>query len=168
MAITNEFAEAVQSENIMRVRIMLKDSLLLDPTAGQFQEMEQYAMEKLGNIYTEHDGEKLNFDVTSWNEDYLNEQMVAVIGCFSKERVELLKSMVRFLYKEKADKIRKETSEAHVQSHITRKQVGVGVSAAGVVLTAAGICTSHTLITIGGVAAVAAGIVLIVSDKEGA
>ena len=83
MAITNEFVEAVQSENIMRVRIMLKDSLLLDPTSGQFQEMEQYAMKQLGNIYTEHDGEKLNFDVTSWNEDYLNQQMVAVIGCFS-------------------------------------------------------------------------------------
>ena len=101
MAITNEFVEAVQSENIMRVRIMLKDSLLLDPTSGQFQEMEQYAMKQLGNIYTEHDGEKLNFDVTSWNEDYLNQQMVAVIGCFSKERVELLKSMVRFLYDKK-------------------------------------------------------------------
>ena len=73
MAITNEFMEAVQSGKMMRVRIMLKDSLLVDPTAAQFDEMEHYATEKMGNIYTEHDGEVLNFDVSSWNEDYLNQ-----------------------------------------------------------------------------------------------
>ena len=39
MAITNEFMEAVQSGKMMRVRIMLKDSLLVDPTAAQFDEM---------------------------------------------------------------------------------------------------------------------------------
>ena len=39
MAITNEFTEAVQAGNKMRVRIMLKDSLLVDPTAAQFNEM---------------------------------------------------------------------------------------------------------------------------------
>lgn len=46
MAITNEFTEAVQSGKMMRVRIMLKDSLLVDPTAAQFDEMERYATEK--------------------------------------------------------------------------------------------------------------------------
>ena len=65
MMLTNEFMEAVNSNRIMRVRIMLKDSLLIDPTGAQFDEMEHYATEKMGNIYTEHDGEVLNFDVTS-------------------------------------------------------------------------------------------------------
>ena len=51
MAITNEFMDAVQSGNMMRVRIMLKDSLLIDPTAAQFDEMELHAAEKMGNIY---------------------------------------------------------------------------------------------------------------------
>ena len=115
MAITNEFMEAVQSGKMMRVRIMLKDSLLVDPTAAQFDEMERYATEKMGNIYTDHDGEVLNFDVSSWNEDYLNQQMVTVVNCFSKERIDLLKSMVRFLYKEKANKIRTETN--HTQNY---------------------------------------------------
>lgn len=123
MAITNEFMEAVQSGKMMRVRIMLKDSLLVDPTAAQFDEMERYATEKMGNIYTDHDGEVLNFDVSSWNEDYLNQQMVTVVNCFSKERIDLLKSMVRFLYKEKANKIRTETNHALYQSHITQKQI---------------------------------------------
>lgn len=165
-SITNEFMEAVQSGKMMRVRIMLKDSLLVDPTGAQFDEMEHYATEKMGNIYAEHDGEVLNFDVSSWNEDYLNQQMVIVVNCFSKERIDLLKNMVRFLYKEKANKIRRETNGMQSQNHITRKQVGTGIVIAGGVLTVAGICTSHTVLTIGGVVVAAAGIALIVSDKE--
>lgn len=165
MAITNEFMEAVQSEKMMRVRIMLKDSLLVDPTATQFDEMERYANEKLGNIYTEHDGEKLNFDVDAWNEEYLNQQMVTVVNCFSKERIDLLKGIVRYLYKAKANKIRSELNDTHNQSHITRKQVGTGVTVAGAALTVAGICTSHTALTIGGVVVAVAGIALIISDK---
>lgn len=165
MAITNEFMEAVQDGKMMRVRIMLKDSLLVDPTGAQFDEMERYATDHMGDIYTEHDGETLNFDVTSWNENYLNQQMVAVVNCFSKERIELLKDMVRFLYKEKANKIRNEANSSHDQIHITRKQAGAGVTVAGAALAVAGICTSHTVLTIGGVAVAAAGIAVIVSDK---
>lgn len=165
MAITNEFTEAVQSGKMMRVRIMLKDSLLVDPTAAQFDEMERYATEKMGNIYTEHDGEVLNFDVSSWNEDYLNQQMVIVVNCFSKERIDLLKGMVRFLYKEKANIIRNKAASTQSQIHITRKQVGTGITVAGAALTVAGICTAHTALTVGGVVVAAAGIALIVSDK---
>lgn len=165
MAITNEFMEAVQSEKMIRVRIMLTDSLLVDPTAVQFDEMERYATENMGNIYTEHDGEKLNFNVEAWNEEYLNQQMVIVVNCFSKERIDLLKDMVRYLYKDKVNKIRSEMNDTHNQSHITRKQVGTGVTVVGAALTIAGICTSHTALTIGGVAVAATGIVLIISDK---
>ena len=150
MAITNDFMEAVKSGKIMRVRIMLKDSLLVDPTGVQFDEMERYAAEELGDIQ---------------NEDYLNEQMVAVVNGFSKERIDLLKSMVRYLYKDKASKIRTERDVASTTHTITRKQVGTGVTVAGAALTVAGICTAHTALTIGGVVVAAAGIALIVSDK---
>lgn len=51
------------------------------------------------------------------------------------------------------------------QSHITQKQIGVGVTAVGAVSAVAGICTSHAVLTIGGVIVAAAGIALIVSDK---
>lgn len=165
MAITNDFMEAVQSGRMMRVRIMLKDSLLIDPTAAQFDEMEQYATEHMGNIYTPHDGERLNFDVSAWNEEYLNRQMVTVVSCFSRERVDLLKAMVRYLYKDKADRIRSESSNTRTERHITRKQIGTGVTAAGAVMTVAGICISQTILTIGGVLTAAAGVALIISDK---
>ncbi len=164
MAITNEFIEAVQSGKTIRVRIMLKDSLLIDPTAAQFDEMEKYAAERMGDIYTEHDGEKLDFDVNAWNEEYLNQQMVAVVSCFSRERIDLLKSMVRYLYKDKVNRIRSEMNNNHVQNHIVRK-AGTGMVAAGAALTVAGICTSNMVLTVGGVSVAAVGVVLIISDK---
>lgn len=98
MAITKEFVEAVENGKLLRVRIMLKDTLLVDPTATKFEEMESYVNSKIGNLYDEHDEEKLNYEVTCWNEDYLNEQMVNVVNNFSKERIELLKGMVRHIY----------------------------------------------------------------------
>lgn len=165
MAITNEFTEAVQAGNKMRVRIMLKDSLLVDPTAAQFNEMERYAKENMEGLYVEHDGEALNFDVTSWNEDYLNQQMVAVIGSFSKERVELLKGMVRYLYKEKARRIRTETDDSYRQGHASQKQVGIGVTAGGAVLAVAGLCSSCVPLVVGGVVVAGVGVAMIISDK---
>lgn len=168
MAITNEFMDAVQSKKMIRVRIMLKDSLLVDPTSAQFDEMERYATETMGNIYTEHDGEVLNFDVSAWNEDYLNQQMVTVVNSFSKERIDLLKGMVRYLYKDKANKIRSERENSYSSKEITRKQVGTGVTVAGAALAVAGICTSHTALTVGGVVVAVAGVALIVSDKGNA
>lgn len=167
MAITKEFIEAVESGRTLRVRIMLKDILLIDPTAEKFDEMEAYASSILGNIYDEHDGEILNYDVNGWSEDYLNEQMIEVVNNFSKERVELLKCMVRYIYRDKVQKIRSEEASAHTQERcaISQKHIGVGVTVAGATLAVAGICTSHTIITIGGVAAAAVGVALIITDK---
>lgn len=168
MAITKDFVDAVESGNLLRVRIMLKDILLVDPTAMTFDEMESYASAKIDNLYDTHDEETLNYDVTGWNEDYLNDQMVAVVSNFSKERIELLKGMVRHLYRDKVQKIRLEESSSQDQSKraITQKQIGTGVAVAGAALAVAGICTSHTILTIGGVAVAAVGVALIATDKR--
>ncbi len=47
MALTPEFMTAVRNNNLLRVRIMLKDSLLVDKRFVQFTEMRQYA-ERMG------------------------------------------------------------------------------------------------------------------------
>lgn len=167
MAITKEFIEAVESRNTLRVRIMLKDILLVDPTAAKFDEMEAYANSTLGNLYDKHDGESLTYDVTEWSKDYLNEQMVAVVNNFSKERIELLKGMVRHIYRDKVQKIRSEQTSAQTQEKhaVTQKHIGAGVTVAGAALAVVGICTSQTILTIGGVAVAAVGVALIVTDK---
>ncbi len=43
MVLTNAFKEAVSSGNVRRVRIMMKDTILNDPTFSEFNEMNKAA-----------------------------------------------------------------------------------------------------------------------------
>lgn len=96
MAITNAFRSAVASGNVIGVRIMMKDSLLVDPTFAEFNQMEQYAR-NMNGLYDEHDGRELEEDKTAWNDDYMNKLMVQVVGNFSHERISRLNEIVRYL-----------------------------------------------------------------------
>lgn len=96
MALTNAFYEAVQSGNVRRVRIMMQDSLLVDPTFTEFNAMEKAASSMAG-LYDEHDGKELIEDRNLWNDDYMDKVMVKVLSNFSHERIDHLKGVVRYL-----------------------------------------------------------------------
>lgn len=96
MAITNAFINAVAAGNVRGIRIMMKDSLLVDPTFAEFNQMEQYAR-NINGLYDEHDGRELKEDEASWNDDYMNKLMVQVVGNFSHKRISRLKEIVRHL-----------------------------------------------------------------------
>lgn len=165
MAITNEFREAVGSGKKVRVRIMLKDSMLVDPTMRQFDEMLNYALDNIPDLYDEHDGEELKYSSSEWDKTYLNNQMVAVVSNFSKERVDLLRNMVKFIYRDRAERIRSDAAYKS-QTTITRKQVGIGVTATGTVVAVAGVCAHQGLLIAGGVVVAAVGVGIILTDKE--
>lgn len=165
MAISNEFREAIQTGRKTSVRIMLKDIILVDPTMAQFDEMLNFAKANIPDLFDEHNEEVLKYDCSDWNESYLNNQMVAVVSNFSKERVELLRSMVKYIYRDKAEKINTDNQHQSTVA-VTRKQVGIGVTAAGAVATVAGICVHQGLLVVGGVVVTAVGAGLILTDKE--
>lgn len=96
MAVTNAFHEAVSAGNLRRVRIMMKDSLLLDSTFRTFKEMEA-AAKNLPGLYEPHDGRDFKLDKSEWNDDYMNDMQVQVISNFSHERVQHLQDVVRYL-----------------------------------------------------------------------
>ena len=96
MALTNAFYEAVQSGNVRRVRIMMQDSLLVDPTFNEFSAMEKAASSMIG-LYDEHDGKELIEDRNLWNDGYMDKVMVKVLSNFSHERIDHLKEVVRYL-----------------------------------------------------------------------
>lgn len=96
MAVTEEFRNAVATRNIKRVRIMMKDSLLIDPTGSSFDEMAR-AAEGLAGLYDEHDGRELAEDESAWDEDYMDRLMVQAVGNFSPERLNHLKKVLRRL-----------------------------------------------------------------------
>ena len=116
MAITNEFKEAAKSGNILRLRIMMKDSLLVDKSFKQFDEMETFVKD-IDGLYDEHDGEDLSTNKSLWTIDYMNTKMVEIVNNFSHERINHLKAIVRHLYPshqkstitDKAQKIQQES-----------------------------------------------------------
>lgn len=96
MALTNAFYDAVKEKNVRRIRIMMSDSLLVDPTFREFKEMDKVAS-SVDELYDEHDGRVFEAEEKKWNDDYMSKQMVQIVGNFSHERIEHLKEVVHHL-----------------------------------------------------------------------
>lgn len=100
--INTEFKKAILLEDIIAIKSILIDSLVIDPTAKTFDELLLYAKENLkNNLIDIHDGEILIDNENEWNIDYLNKQMVKVLYNFSNERIQLIKNMCKIIYKDK-------------------------------------------------------------------
>ena len=97
MAATEIFHTAVREHNLTRVRYMMKDSLLIDPSFREFDEMDRAAA-GMGDLYVPHDGTAFRTDQTTWDEDYMNGLLVDMIDNFSKERIAHVKTVVRALH----------------------------------------------------------------------
>ncbi len=96
MSLTGAFYEAIQSGNVVRVRIMMKNSLLSDPSFAEFAEMERAAASMAG-LYDQYDGGELISDKSQWTNSYMDKLMVKLISNFSPERISHLKEVVRYL-----------------------------------------------------------------------
>lgn len=165
MAITNEFREAVSGKQIMLVRIMLKDIMIIDPSLKTFNEMLSYAEKNIEELYDEHDGESFNMDSSQWTEDYMNEQMVTVVSNFSKERIDLLQKIVKKIYAKDIEK--KYDNESNKTSGLSNKQIGgIALAAVGGVAVAGGLCTSNEPVAVLGSVAVLGGIALVLAGRE--
>lgn len=168
MAVSVEFKKDVDSKNVRSVRIMLKDSMIIDPTFKEFDERIRYAETKLPDLYDDHDGENFSHDLSKWNKDYMNEQMVNLIHNFSKERIEFLKKLCRHIYADKVESIERERFVAEHQSRMTKEdwqKAGIGMSVGGAGVTVVAVCTSHPIIAAVGVATAVAGSAVYFSNK---
>lgn len=113
------FKNAVDSNNIGLVRIMLKDSLMIDPTGKIFDELLNYAQESLeSKLLEKHDGEKFIYDKKFWTEDYFNQEMIKLLDNFSLERINFLKEVCKFIY---ADYIKSKQNEKRVVKPLNNK-----------------------------------------------
>lgn len=114
--ISREFREAIAHKNLSLSRIMLKNSLMVDPTFAQFNEMLPYAKRQFPDLFVPFDRGKLENDPTKWNINVINEEAVQLISNFSLERLEHLKRIISHVLKEKAAKICLEQSPSQSTS----------------------------------------------------
>lgn len=153
MEINNEFKNAVQEQDVLLIRVMLKNSMWRDPTFKEFNELLGYAEKNVDNLYDKHDGEDFIDDKSQWDRNLLAEQQAKCLDNFSHERVTYLRKLCRYLY---ADKIKSIENERRMQSleSANRKEKQKKVMMAGVGAMAIGLIAGSTIITVAGVATV--------------
>lgn len=174
MALTSDFKDAVQNDKVTRVRIMLKDSLLLSSGGDEFQQMLDYAKGHMPKLMDEHDGERLK-NLDEWDEEYLNEQMVTVVNNFSKERIDLLVNMAKKMYKPQVTRTQLGASKSNYSSSDTKgsgelssmQKAGMAVATVGAVTVIAGLAIKAPIVfTIVGGAAVVTGGAMYIAGRE--
>ena len=101
--VSPEFNSAIKTGNLLRVRIMLKDSLIVDPTFAQFNEMLAYARTELPELLEPYDNGALEDDTGKWDKDLMNMELVEIVNNFSQPRIDHLKRVISIVL---ADKIR--------------------------------------------------------------
>lgn len=89
-----EYVSTIKDQNLLRARIMLKDSLLVDPTFVQFDEMLTYARNMLPDIVAPFDGDMPETDQNKWDVALMNVEMVELVNNFSDVRIRHLKQVV--------------------------------------------------------------------------
>lgn len=109
--ISQEFKSTVLDKNLLRTRIMLKDSFVVDPTFAQFDEMLSYARAYLPSLFVPFDGENLENDAAKWNVNVMNEELVQLVTNFSEVRINHLKKVVAKVLESESIKIRRKRIE---------------------------------------------------------
>jgi len=98
MSLTLDYKSAVSSKNLLLVRIMLKDSLLVDKYFIQFTEMIKYAEEMGMDIWTSETGELEKKPIEEWSIELMNLELTRLVNDFTKERVDYCKKIIRKVY----------------------------------------------------------------------
>ena len=98
MAITEEFKEAVEEKNLIKLRIMLKDILLVDKSFAKFDEMISYLDAKGIDVYERKMLSYPRADKSLWNIKLLNEELAKLVNEFSKARVYYCREIIRSIY----------------------------------------------------------------------
>ncbi len=99
IAVPNAFKKAVDENNIRGMRIMLKNSLLVDHTFSEADSMLNYAKGVSGLFDDQNDKHMVIVnDSSKWDDNYMNSVMVDIIHNFTHERWEHLKKVVRKLH----------------------------------------------------------------------
>lgn len=117
--LSQEFKATVSDKNLLRTRIMLKDSFVVDPTFVQLDEMLSHARVYLPGLFVPFDGECLENDEAKWNDNVMNEELVQLVTNFSETRINHLKKVVSKVLKPEIEKIRRKRIEQSARPPIS-------------------------------------------------
>lgn len=115
--VSPEFKAAIADENLLRTRIMMKDSFILDPTFAQLSDMLTYAKANLPNLMVTYDGDYLEEDSSKWTSETMNEELVQLVTNFSDIRIIHLKKVVSKVLAKEAEVIKRKRLIQNAQNN---------------------------------------------------
>lgn len=98
MSVTKEFMQAIEDRNILRIRLMMKNSLLLDTTFNDFRKMENIARNHGIDIWQRTSQSTLPKRKKQWSLDDMNYELTSIVKDFTKEHMQYLMEIIDELY----------------------------------------------------------------------
>ena len=118
MAVTKEFLQAVNDRNILRMRLIMKNCLLIDTSFKSFLEMEEVAKAHGINVWQNTSEFELIKREEPWSLDDMNYELTAIVNDFTKEHMNYLMDIIREVYAKNS----KENKERDINSETTGKR----------------------------------------------
>lgn len=101
MAISSEFAKTVQEKNVLRTRIMLKDSLLVDKSFSKYKELLTYAEAQGVEVWMTQE-DPIEPAKKPWTLDLMNYELTALVNDFTEAHVQYVQKIITEVYKGEA------------------------------------------------------------------
>lgn len=115
------YIDAVTGRNLVKVRIMLADELLLDPRGETFKEMLEYAKNNLSDLFEPNkvSNYEIPLDENSWDIELASTIKQDLISNFSIEKLALFEKVARKIGEGKAKTLNEEERRERYRSYDT-------------------------------------------------
>ena len=174
-----KFIKAVESRDLVSVRLFIANELMLDPRGKSFAEMKNFAEAKFDNLYDPDNAKSYSSVKTDWNEELLFSIKNDLDDNFSKEKLAVYESVAKYVLKDKAKELDKEEASRSARTTTTYNSENTGrtqrrsnkkfytcITVGGAAIAVTGLCLSRVALASLGLAGVVIGGILLYNDAK--
>lgn len=174
-----KFIKAVESGDLVSVRLFIANELMLDPRGKSFNEMKNFAETRFGNLYDVDNAKSYSSVKTDWNEELLFSIKNDLDDNFSKEKLAVYENVAKYVLKDKAEELDKEEASRSARSNTaynsentgrtqkrSNKKLYTGITVGSAAVAVTGLCLSRVALASLGFAGVVIGGILLYNDAK--
>ena len=174
-----KFIKAVESRDLVSVRLFIANELMLDPRGKSFAEMKNFAEAKFDNLYDPDNAKSYSSVKTDWNEELLFSINNDLDDNFSKEKLAVYESVAKYVLKDKAEELDKEEASHSARTTTNYNSENTGrtqrrsnkklytcITVGGAAIAVTGLCLSRVALASLGLAGVVIGGILLYNDAK--
>lgn len=174
-----KFSKAVESGDLVSIRLFIANELMLDPRGKSFTEMKNFAEAKFDNLYDPDNAKSYSSVKTDWNEELLFSIKNDLDDNFSKEKLAVYESVAKYVLKDKAEELDKEEASRSARTTTTSNSENTGrtqrrnnknlytcIIVGGAAIAVTGLCLSRVALASLGLAGVVIGGILLYNDAK--